>query len=65
MVLEVYTKDYKRENLIAIYGGVFDFDYQAKDRTLRVTTQYETRTYPCVKMEFAVNGNFCVVCTEE
>lgn len=65
MILEVYTKDCKRENLIAIYGGVFDFDYQSQKKKIRVTTQIETKTYPCVKIDFSVNGNFCYVCTEE
>ena len=64
MVLQVYTKNCKRENLIAIYGGVFDFEYQAGNETIRVTTQVGTRSYPCVKMDFSVNGNYCYVCTE-
>jgi hypothetical protein len=65
MVLEVYTKDCKRENLIAIYGGYFEFAYKAENKEIRVTTQVETRIYPCVKIDFSVNGNFCYVCTEE
>lgn len=65
MVLEIYTKDCKRENLIAIYGGVFDFDYQVENKVVRVTTQVETKTYPCVKMDFSFNGDFCYVYTEE
>lgn len=65
MVLEVYTKDCKRENLIAIYGGYFEFAYKAENKEIRVTTQVETRIYPCVKIDFSVNGNFCYVYTEE
>ena len=65
MILEVYTTDCKRENLIAIYGGVFDFEYSAKTETIRVTTQVETKSYPCIKLDFSTNGNFCYVCTSE
>ena len=65
MILEIFTKDCKKDNLIAIYGGVFDFDYQSEDKTIRVTSQVGTKTYPCVKIDFTVNGNFCYVCTEE
>ena len=65
MVLEIYTKNCKIENLIAIYGGYFEFAYKAENKEIRVTTQVETRIYPCVKIDFSVNGNFCYVCTEE
>lgn len=65
MILEVFTKDCKKENLIAIYGGDFDFDYKAETKTIRVTTQVETKTYPCAKIDFSVHGIFCYVCTEE
>mgnify|MGYP007037180892 CR=1 FL=1 len=57
--------NYSKENLIAIYGGAFDFDYKIKTKTLRVTTQVETKEYPCVKMDFSTNGLFCSICTEE
>ena len=65
MILEIYKDGCSRDKLIAIYGGVFDFDYQAENKTIRLTTQVETKTFPCVKMDFSVNGNFCYICTEE
>lgn len=65
MILEIYKDGCSRDKLIAIYGGVFDFDYKTEDKTIRVTTQVETKTYPCVKIDFSVNGNFCYVCTKE
>ena len=65
MILEVYKKNCTRDNLIAIHGGVFDFEYQAENKKIRVTTQVETKSYPCVKIDFSVNGNICYIITEE
>lgn len=58
MILKIYRgNDCKPQDLVKIYGGYFDFDYSPADKRLRVTSQTETKSYPCVKMDFSVGAN--------
>jgi len=66
MILKIFKgEEFTKENLVRIYGGVFDFDYCAETKRIRVTSQVETKSYPCTKVDFSTIGDFCFVCTGE
>lgn len=65
MILEVYKKECTRNDLIAVYGGRFDFDYSPIKKEIRITTQAGATVYPCTKIDFSVDGTFVYALTEK
>jgi hypothetical protein len=66
MILEIHKgKDSSKASLIAVYGGTFDFEYCVETKQIRVTTQVETKYYPCVEMRFTQDGHFLGAFTGE
>lgn len=66
MILEIHKgKDSSKASLIAVYGGIFDFEYCVETKQIRVTTQTGTKYYPCVEVKFSQDGYFLGAFTGE
>ena len=69
MVLKLFEEkaDYcnYEENVIALYGGNFDFEYNVAESKIIITTQRETKTYPCYYVDVDADENVVYACTEK